>query len=104
MQSERQRQKQQYHILKDRYLGVGNESTTPDEWLENVQRDTYYSMQAHSSMLEYISLAKNGAGVSKRMTQLELLKKMCVNPGKRELEDSEDGEQSVKESKGNDDS
>ncbi|CCH60543.1 hypothetical protein TBLA_0D00330 [Henningerozyma blattae CBS 6284] len=83
MQSEAQRQKQQYQILKLKYLGLGDESTTKEEWLENIQKDTYYSLQAHSALLEYISLGQHDS--SKTETRIKLLKKMCENKVKRTI-------------------
>ncbi|QLQ79642.1 hypothetical protein HG537_0C02890 [Torulaspora globosa] len=72
--SYRQRQQQQYLVLKQKYLGLGREDTTQEEWLTNVRRDTYNTLQGHSALLEYVTLAKGG--LSKRSERIELIKKM----------------------------
>ena len=56
-------------------MGVGNEKTSPEEWLTNVHRDIYNSMINHSGLLEYVTLGKNSE--SKKDTKIELIRKMC---------------------------
>lgn len=62
-------------MLKQKYIGLGKETTTQDEWLTNVHRDTYNTLQGHSGLLEYVTLAKGG--LSKRSEKIELIKKMA---------------------------
>ncbi|SCU96022.1 LANO_0E12200g1_1 [Lachancea nothofagi CBS 11611] len=73
--SDKNRQQQLFQVMKQKHLGLGTENTTADEWMTNVHKDTYYSMAAHSSMLEYLTLAQHNS--SKRVTELRLLEKMC---------------------------
>lgn len=63
-----------YLALKQKYIGLGKENTTQEEWFTNVRRDTYNTLQGHSALLEYITLGKGG--VSKRSERIELIKKM----------------------------
>lgn len=76
--------------MKQKYLGVGNENTTQDEWMANVTRDTYNNIQGHSAMLEYVTLA-SGDNEPKASKRIELLRKMCSNPSKRHIEDETNG-------------
>ncbi|QLG74190.1 hypothetical protein HG535_0G00740 [Zygotorulaspora mrakii] len=72
--SDRKRQQQQFLVLKQKYVGIGTEKTAEEEWLTNVQRDTYNSLQGHAATLEYVSL---GAGsISKRTTKIDMIRKM----------------------------
>ncbi|CCE90619.1 U2 snRNP complex subunit YSF3 TDEL_0B04900 [Torulaspora delbrueckii] len=73
--SYRQRQQQQYLVLKQKYVGLGKENTTQEEWQTNVHRDTYNTLQGHSALLEYVTLAKGG--LSKRSEKIQLIKKMA---------------------------
>ncbi|EDO16255.1 hypothetical protein Kpol_505p32 [Vanderwaltozyma polyspora DSM 70294] len=73
--SDKVRQQQLYQVLKQKYVGLGNEKTTKEEWLTNVNRDTYNSLQGHSASLEYITLGKRAS--SKRDTKVDLINKMC---------------------------
>ncbi|CAR29318.1 ZYRO0G05852p [Zygosaccharomyces rouxii] len=68
---------QRYQVLKHKYVGLGREHTTQEEWLSNVHRDTYHSLQAHSGLLEYLALAQGSS--SKRQTKIQLIKKMDQN-------------------------
>lgn len=88
-QSDKQRQKRLYQLQKQKYLGVGNENTTDQEWLANVRRDTYNSLQGHSAMLEYLTLA-NDSITSKRDMKIALLRKMAAqeNTLKRQQPDN----------------
>lgn len=72
--SDRQRQQQQFLVLKQKYIGLGKENTTQEEWLTTVHRDTYNTLQGHSAMLEYVTLATGCS--SKRSMKIELIKKM----------------------------
>lgn len=65
---------QHYQVLKHKYIGLGKENTTQEEWTENIHRDTYNSLQGHAGLLEYLTLAQNSP--SKRQTRIELLRKM----------------------------
>ncbi|AQZ18042.1 YSF3 (YNL138W-A) [Zygosaccharomyces parabailii] len=65
---------QHYQVLKHKYIGLGKENTTQEEWTENIHRDTYNSLQGHAGLLEYLTLAQNSP--SKRQVRIELIKKM----------------------------
>lgn len=71
-------------MLKQKYVGLGKESTTQDEWLANIHKDTYYSLQGHAALLEYVTLAKGG--LSKRSERVQMIKKMA-SAGKSERAD-----------------
>lgn len=64
-------------MLKHKYVGLGKENTTQEEWLANVHRDTYNSLQGHAGLLEYVALAQGSP--SKRQTRIQLIKKMDQN-------------------------
>lgn len=49
----------QYNLLKSKYIGLGNADTTRDEFLANVNRDTYSSLAQHDSILYYNSVILN---------------------------------------------
>ncbi|SMN18383.1 similar to Saccharomyces cerevisiae YNL138W-A YSF3 Component of the SF3b subcomplex of the U2 snRNP, essential protein required for for splicing and for assembly of SF3b [Maudiozyma saulgeensis] len=87
--SERQRQQRIYQIQRQKYLGVGNEDTTKEAWADNVRKDTYHSLQGHSSILEYLTLANNSIQ-SKRDMKVNLIKKMVQteNSKKRPIDES----------------
>lgn len=69
-----------YANLKQKHVGIGNQDTSKEEWLANVKRDTYYSLLAHSSLLEYTTMARNqsqqGPNHTKKQMKWELLNKM----------------------------
>ncbi|CCD25620.1 U2 snRNP complex subunit YSF3 NDAI_0F03020 [Naumovozyma dairenensis CBS 421] len=75
--SDKQREQQQYRTLKQKYVGLGDENTTKDEWLTNVQRDTYNSLQGHAALLEYITLGQEDRVRTKAGMRVELIKKMA---------------------------
>ena len=77
-QSEKQRQQRIYQLQKQRHLGVGNEDTTKEEWIENIRLDTYHSMLSNPAMIEYLTLANNGKNNirSKKEMKNALLKKI----------------------------
>lgn len=77
-QSEKQRQQRIYQLQKQRHLGVGNEDTTKEEWIENIRLDTYHSMLNNPALIEYLTLANNGKNNirSKRDMKVALLKKI----------------------------
>ncbi|CCE63682.1 hypothetical protein TPHA_0F02000 [Tetrapisispora phaffii CBS 4417] len=73
--SEKIRQKQLFQVYKQKYVGLGNENTTIEEWQKNIQRDTYNSIVGHSGLLEYVSLGMKSE--CKRDMKINLIKKMC---------------------------
>ncbi|CAI4049837.1 hypothetical protein SKDZ_14G1850 [Saccharomyces kudriavzevii ZP591] len=75
--SEKQRQLKLQKIYKQKYLGLGDENTTREEWQNNVRNDTLNSLQAHSACLEYVSLSRGDLSV--RDTRMHILKSM--SPG-----------------------
>ncbi|CAI4050117.1 hypothetical protein SUVC_14G1820 [Saccharomyces uvarum] len=75
--SEKQRQLKLQKIYKQKYIGLGDENTTREEWQKNVRIDTLNSLQAHSASLEYVSLSRGD--LSLRDTRMHLLKSM--SPG-----------------------
>ena len=88
MQSEGQRQQRIYQIQRQKYLGVGSETTTKESWSDNVRKDTYHSLQGHSAILEYLTLA-NDSIPSKREMKVTLIKKMARDEStkKRHIDD-----------------
>ncbi|KAL6948633.1 hypothetical protein ACO0QE_001105 [Hanseniaspora vineae] len=82
--------------MKEKYVALGDDNTTSEEWLSNVHRDTYSMMIHSSALLEYTSLASGSK--SKFETKLKLLEKLkapqFTNPDKRQYE--EDAETSNK--------
>ncbi|KAL6944378.1 hypothetical protein ACO0RG_001114 [Hanseniaspora osmophila] len=78
--------------MKDKYVALGDDNTTSEEWLSNVHRDTYNLMMHSSALLEYTSVASGSQ--SKFETRLKLLEKMKApqfnNPDKRKFEEYTD--------------
>ncbi|SCU80232.1 LAMI_0B01310g1_1 [Lachancea mirantina] len=73
--SDKHKEQQLFQTMKHKHLGLGNESTTKEEWMIHVKRDTYYSLLAHSMSVEYLTLSRDNT--SKRITEMELINKMC---------------------------
>ncbi|DAA10409.1 U2 snRNP complex subunit YSF3 [Saccharomyces cerevisiae S288C] len=75
--AEKQRQLKLQKIYKQKYIGLGDESTTREQWQRNVRNDTLNTLQGHSASLEYVSLSRGDLSI--RDTRIHLLKSM--SPG-----------------------
>lgn len=49
----------QYNQLKSKYIGLGNADITREEFMTNVNRDTYSSLAQHDNILYYNSVIMN---------------------------------------------
>ncbi|CCC71113.1 hypothetical protein NCAS_0G02260 [Naumovozyma castellii] len=90
--SDKQRQQHVYQTLKQKHLSLGDENTTKEEWLTNVQRDIYNSIQGHSGLLEYTALNQQGL-TSSQMLRVSMIKKMAQKAEiRKRIADSTDEE------------
>lgn len=53
------KEKNQYHLLKSKYPGVGDPDTTREEFLTTIHNDTVGALAHHHHLLLYNSLITN---------------------------------------------
>ncbi|RCK63207.1 hypothetical protein Cantr_09809 [Candida viswanathii] len=53
------KEKNQYHLLKSKYSGVGDADTTSQEFLTTIHNDTISSLAHHQHLLLYNSIVTN---------------------------------------------
>lgn len=57
--ADKQRDTIQYNNLKSKYISLGNPSTTRQEFITSIKRDTYSSLSQHDNLLLYNSIILN---------------------------------------------
>lgn len=68
------REKNQYNLLKSKYISIGNPDTTDaKEFLSNIHKDTISSLAHHHQLLLYNSLVLNE---NPTLLKQKLIKKM----------------------------
>lgn len=83
------RQQQQLEQLQNRYIGTGHADSTSFEFRSNVARDTYSSIIAHPSLLQYTAL---GLGENMAKVRVQMIDRMVFPvgpPPKFEYEEEE---------------
>ncbi|AET40752.1 U2 snRNP complex subunit YSF3 Ecym_6377 [Eremothecium cymbalariae DBVPG len=75
--SDKIRQEQLFHIMKQKHIGLGTDDTTKDEFFTQIHRDTYSSIVNHSALLEYTMISSPHD--TKAETKLQMIEKMCVD-------------------------
>lgn len=72
--SDKVRDAQQYHYLKQKYLGLGNPDTTRSQFMSSVQKESLNAIVQHKHLLNYTSI---GNEEIPQLYRVKLLKKMA---------------------------
>lgn len=71
--SDKIKEHKQYQFLKRKYPGIGHESTTSQEFISTIKKDSYNSIVQHKPLLYYTSLA---SGENMELQRIKILKKL----------------------------
>lgn len=71
--SDKVREFNQFNLLKSKYLGLGNQDTTRDQFLTRYKKDSLCAIVQHKPLLNYNSIARDQ---HPELSRVDLLKKM----------------------------